>query len=74
MALVKADIASLVKSKFDAEFGAAESGFEDQRDKFANALSDIIIDVLLTKFDITGQTNVLSGSSAGSYPTTITKA
>ena len=59
---------------FDAEFGEAEDGFEDQRNKFANALSDIIIDVLITKFDITGQTNVISGSSAGSYPTIITKA
>lgn len=74
MALVKADIANVVKTNFDAQFGPSHPDFQDERQKFADAIADILIDVLLTKFDITGQTNVISGSSAGSYPTVITKA
>jgi hypothetical protein len=73
MALIKADIATVVKTNFDAQFGPSHPDFTAERQKFADAIADILIDVLLTKLDITGQTNVLSGSSAGSYPTTITK-
>ena len=74
MALVKATIETLVKSKMDAEFGTAVGGFSGERDKFASVMADVLIDVLLTQFDITGSTTIVSGSSAGAYPATIVKA
>ena len=73
MALVKSDIKNLIISKMNAAYGFAEAGFDGERDKYADVMADVFIEILLVKFDITGQTNVVSGSSAGSYPTAITK-
>ena len=78
MALLKPDIQTLVLTEMDAKYGTALPDFIGERDKFADFLSDVIIDILLTKLDIvvTAQTTVVSGSSAGVYPavTTVVKA
>lgn len=58
----------------NAAYGEPEEGFEDQLDKYADVLADIFIDILLTKLEITGTTNVIGGSSSGVHQTTIVKA
>ena len=78
MALIKPDIESVILSQMDTKYGSALPEFIEEREKFADFLSDVIMEVLLNKLDIivTAQTTVVSGSSAGVYPavTNVVKA
>lgn len=70
MALSKATMKSTIKSKMDTYMGSAED--DSKREDFAEALADAMLQILTAQAQVTGNTVVASGSSAGTWPTTAT--
>jgi len=68
MALSKATMKSTIKAKMDSYMGAAED--DTKREDFAEALADAMLQILTAQAQVTGNTVVASGSSAGTWPTT----